>query len=188
MKRTFLLVLFAALSVASVMAQGNKGTVSTVVMSSAPSADHFIINGNLCEQFDGKVLVGETITSYTFIDQYHIHIITTSSCNPADPSVAAATKASVAKVTTLHAGDNTDGVTVTSASGEGINFTVIDKNESADADSKVCVVDGKVVSYDALKAISPSKIESMEVIKSGPSFKKYAKAGTSVVLLITTRK
>ncbi|MBQ0053968.1 MAG: hypothetical protein KBS89_05915 [Bacteroidales bacterium] len=54
----------------------------------------------------------------------------------------------------------------------------------------VYVVDGKVISADEFMTIFPSQIKSMTIVKSkdNPNFKKYAKANTEVVMMITTRK
>lgn len=53
----------------------------------------------------------------------------------------------------------------------------------------VYVVDGKCVSSSEFKTISSSKIAAMRVIKTkdDSDFKKFAKEGTSTVLIITTK-
>ena len=55
---------------------------------------------------------------------------------------------------------------------------------------RVHVVDGKVITADDFMVISPSKIESIKIVKSkdNPDFQKYAKANSEVVMMITTRK
>lgn len=178
MKRTLVLLLMAVVSLADVMAQ--------IVSSDNSTTEYFIVNGNLSDHFDGKSLVGETISAYTYDEQYHFHLIYTSSCNITDPAVAAATKAAIAKVKSSSTSSG-DAVSVTSSNGSA--FVVVDNSNSSVPSSKVCVVDGKVVSEEELKDVNPSSIQSMEILKNeSPTFKKYAKDDTNVVVIITTKK
>ncbi len=53
----------------------------------------------------------------------------------------------------------------------------------------IYVIDGECVSVSDFKTISSSKIAAMKVIKTkdDPNFQKYAKEGTSTVMMITTK-
>ena len=54
----------------------------------------------------------------------------------------------------------------------------------------VYVIDGKVTSSEKFKSMPSSNIESVSIIKfkDDPEFKKYAKANTEAVIMLSTKK
>ena len=134
--------------------------------------DHKIVASSL---FDGSQLVNKTIASYQVDSELGFHIIFTSEYTK-EKNVYQT------KVVTKE-----DGITVVSYDKKG--NTVASTNIVTHPET-VHVVDGKVITADEFMAISPSKIESMTIVKSkdNPDFQKYAKANTEVVMMITTKK
>ena len=119
--------------------------------------------------------MNKTIASYQVDSELGLHIIFTSDY----------TKEKNVYQTKVVTKD--DGRTVVSYDKKG--NTVASTNIVTHPET-VHVVDGKVMTADEFMAISPSKIESIIIVKSkdNPDFQKYAKANTEVVMMITTKK
>ena len=109
--------------------------------------DHKIVASSL---FDGSQLVNKTIASYQVDSELGLHIIFTSDY----------TKEKNVYQTKVVTKD--DGITVVSYDKKG--NTVASTNIVAHPET-VHVVDGKVMTADEFMAISPSKIESIIIVK-----------------------
>lgn len=127
----------------------------------------FVVDGQKIENFDGSQLAGKTIVSYSISKEKNIHYVFTTD-NKGNNS-------SPYKIETVEI----DAITTADNELRGVN-----KNEI------IYVVDGKVVSSEQFKSITTPNIEYIRILKSknGSDFKKYAKANTEVVMMITTKK
>lgn len=134
--------------------------------------DHKIVASSL---FDGSQLMNKTIASYQVDAEMGLHIIFTSDYTKDK-------KIYQTKVVTK--GDDVSVVSYDSKGNTVASTNIVTHPET------VYVVDGNVISADEFMTIFPSKIESIKIVKSkeNPDFKKYAKANTEVVMMITTKK
>lgn len=134
--------------------------------------DHKIVASSL---FDGSQLMNKTIASYQVDTEMGLHIIFTSDYTKNK-------KIYQTKVVTI--GDDVSVVSYDSKGNTVASTNIVTHPET------IYVVDGKAISADEFMTINPSQIESMTIVKSkdNPNFKKYAKANTEVVMMITTKK
>lgn len=141
--------------------------LSVINLSAQEVKATYIIDGQKVEIFDGSQLTGKTITSFTVSG--NVNVVFTTDYNGQTPN-------SVKVITSTN--PNKD-VTV-EANG------VISVNEC----TIVYVIDGKVTSSEKFKSMPSSNIESVSIIKfkDDPEFKKYAKANTEAVIMLSTKK
>lgn len=134
--------------------------------------DHKIVASSL---FDGSQLMNKTIASYQVDTEMGLHIIFTSDYTKNK-------KIYQTKVVTI--GDDVSVVSYDSKGNTVASTNIVTHPET------IYVVDGKAISADEFMTINPSQIESMTIVKSkdNPNFKKYAKANTEVVMMITSKK
>ena len=52
----------------------------------------------------------------------------------------------------------------------------------------LCIVDGKEITYDEMKALDPQTIDHIEVLKDQDAKEKYGEKAKNGVVLITTKK
>lgn len=168
MKKTILFLLFAVLSVANVCAQNSQNVL-------------YVIDGKHVENFDGSQLKGKTIISYVISHPgriYDIHDIRTT-----EYSKGAVNDSVKTIVTDSFSQPYVEAYA--KASGASI------KTVQAEAKETLYVVDGKIVPQSEIQKLSPSKIDSIKVIKDKKDhdYIKYAKeAGnepTSIMIFKT---
>lgn len=151
MKKTICLLFVAVVSALSLNAQ------------EPPKAAVYIIDGQVVENFDGSQLVGAKIKGYSYDKENDIHVITTSKCKG-----KGVTNIKTYRVNSSH-----------SISLDGNADTPSKRKEYVQVNQKemMVVLDGKIVSYKEMLDLSPSVIDSMEIIKdkNHPDFKKYTK-------------
>lgn len=159
MKRTIITLLIAVVSFAELSAQ------------STFKKPTYVIDGQKVENFDGSQLVGKKITAYHIVAESNVHVIMTSEFNDGKP------------VGSIKVYSTDEGTKIQSFSEPKTYSTKLKPGEM------VTVVDGKVIANDEFMKMSSSQIKSMEVIKDkdNAAFKKYAKEGTVVVLIATTK-
>jgi TonB-dependent SusC/RagA subfamily outer membrane receptor len=86
-------------------------------------------------------------------------------------------------------GDNVTSVNIVEEGGKKVYY--IQKKVTASSNlpaGTLFVVDGKVISEEEMKAISPDKIQSINVIKDASAETKYGEKGKNGVIEITTKK
>lgn len=148
MKRTICLLLVAVVSAVSLCAQESKKPV-------------YVIDGQLVENFDGSQLEGVKVNSYSYDKDNNIHVITTSKNKTKGKAVTT--------IKTFTVDKNSE--TATESTKTSADAIKLNQKEL------IAVVDGKLVPYQQMLEMSPSQIDSMEVIKDkdNPEFQKYAK-------------
>ncbi len=168
MRGTIIFWLAALLAVASLQAQEVK-------------SGHYVIDGKVVKEFDGSQLIGKTITSYSTDQVHNVHIIFTSAYQGDAETMKKEVKAALAEVIPVR-----DKIVV-----------IHDGDAKPKADqSKIYVINGKVVPYSELKELSSYKIVSMTVIKNKqhPDYVKYARDAVKyggvdpeALIIITTK-
>ncbi len=122
----------------------------------------YIIDGKVIENFNGSQLVGKKIKAYLIEKEKNIHQIFTEDFEFSQ------TSGNMVRI-------STQGGEIKS---EGVNY-----------DESIIVLDGKVISRKEMETIEASKINSIIVIKhkDHEDFKKYAKEGTTGVIILRTK-
>lgn len=168
MKKTFLFLLLAVISVASIHARETRKAI-------------YVIDGKQVENFDGSQLAGKTIVNYSIDPEYNLHSIITSDMT-GGKEVKSVKVLSTSKVVSSDESDNV-----------GVSTNVI----RAESDEIVYVLDGRIVPYSEIQSMTSSKIDSMMVVKDkdNHNFKKFAAEHMKTsnktpkcVILITTKK
>ena len=144
--------------------------LSVISLSAQNVKTVYLIDGQRIENFDGSQLAGKSIVSYTVNDEKNVHVIFTSDYKGMQPK----------DIKIIQTGS------LVKDASAGVQSEVI----MANGNDVVYVIDGQIKTLAEFKEMSSSNIESMKVIKQkdDPDFKKYAKEGTAVVMIISTKK
>ncbi len=143
----------------------------------ADTVDHYFINGLAVERFDGSQLLGKTISQYSIAVEDKGSQVVRSHYIAYDCPVRE-DEISVVGTGTFNAEEPAGGL------------IIVKKDASV---SVVFVVDGKVTTEAAFKALDVNNISSMEIIKhkEDPRYLEYigdGNEGKDGVILVTTKK
>lgn len=170
----------------------------------------YVINHRIVSDFDGSQLQNKTVCDYQVIPESGTHVVFTADYTKAAKlhSTKVITNAEGTEVVSYDSKGNiiastkitpkSNGSVIGKSTSPNLKvFTLKEASVSDESkviqvskDEMVYVIDGKVITAEQFRSMSASSIESIRIIKSkdDPDFRKYAKASTNVVMMMSTKK